>query len=307
MVTNYELRLKARKALQGNWQVALLVMFIASLPSLISQVVSALQGDTLMAALLTQVSMGNTEIFSSPEGLMSLVKDQVGTGYLLRNVLSVLAWLVSSFLTLGMLNYLLRTLRAQDGFITTVFSRTSCFFKAIGLNLMIALKIILWALPGAVLMGVTLVLAMMWSGETSSVQAWLVLILMYASYAALIVPVVMAAFRYAMATTVMADHPDMGVMQAIGESKSIMAKRKFLLFTLELSFIGWALLLAVVDSALTYLIGAVLGSTVYMLLNLALQVYMQTSMCAFYEQYRVHEGDPLVAQGTVDDEAGGPL
>ena len=44
-----------------------------------------------------------------------------------------------------------------------------------------------------------------------------------------------------------------------------------------------------------------------MLLNLALQVYMQTSMCAFYEQYRVHEGDPLVAQGTVDDEAGGPL
>ena len=42
MLTNYELKLRARTALKDNWPIALMVALIAALPSLIHQVLSVL-------------------------------------------------------------------------------------------------------------------------------------------------------------------------------------------------------------------------------------------------------------------------
>ena len=53
MLTNYELRLRARTALKNNWPIALMVALIAALPSLIYQVLSvvAINTDGNMTAL----------------------------------------------------------------------------------------------------------------------------------------------------------------------------------------------------------------------------------------------------------------
>ncbi|MDO5324489.1 MAG: DUF975 family protein [Clostridia bacterium] len=58
----------------------------------------------------------------------------------------------------------------------------------------------------------------------------------------LVVPGIIAAYRYAMADYILAKHPEMGVMEALNASKECMQGRKGRLFCLQFSFIGWMLL-----------------------------------------------------------------
>ena len=59
-----------------------------------------------------------------------------------------------------------------------------------------------------------------------------------------IVPGIIAAYRYSMAPYIMAENPTMTAMEAIEESKRLMANNKWRLFCLQLSFIGWYILAA---------------------------------------------------------------
>lgn len=58
----------------------------------------------------------------------------------------------------------------------------------------------------------------------------------------LIVPGIIAAYSYRQAMYLLIDNPDMTPMQCIRESKRMMQGHKMELFTLDLSFIGWAIL-----------------------------------------------------------------
>lgn len=58
----------------------------------------------------------------------------------------------------------------------------------------------------------------------------------------LVVPGIIAAYRYRMALYIMLDHPEYSAMACIRESKSMMDGRKGELFVLDLSFLGWQLL-----------------------------------------------------------------
>lgn len=57
-----------------------------------------------------------------------------------------------------------------------------------------------------------------------------------------VIPGIVAAYRYRLALYLLLDHPEMGVMECIRESKRLMCGHKAELFILDLSFIGWALL-----------------------------------------------------------------
>ena len=61
----------------------------------------------------------------------------------------------------------------------------------------------------------------------------------------LIVPGIIAAYRYRMAKLFLLDHPDAGVMDSIRASKEMMKGHKWECFVLDLSFIGWWLLAAI--------------------------------------------------------------
>ena len=58
----------------------------------------------------------------------------------------------------------------------------------------------------------------------------------------LIVPGIIAAYRYRMAPFLLLTHPEYGIMDCIRESKSRMAGYKMAFFLLDLSFLGWELL-----------------------------------------------------------------
>ncbi|SDX57617.1 DUF975 family protein [Paenibacillus sp. CF384] len=58
----------------------------------------------------------------------------------------------------------------------------------------------------------------------------------------LIVPGIIAALRYSQSYFILRDNPGITPLEAIDRSKAMMAGNKWRLFTLYLSFIGWALL-----------------------------------------------------------------
>lgn len=91
--------------------------------------------------------------------------------------------------------------------IETLFSRFSIFGNALLLRFLMALKIFLWMLL-------------------------------------LIVPGIIAAYRYAMAPYLLAEHPELTASEAIEKSKQMMSGNKGRLFCLQFSFIGWILLAA---------------------------------------------------------------
>ena len=72
------------------------------------------------------------------------------------------------------------------------------------------------------------------------------------------------------------------------------------LISLELSFLGWYLLLAICIAILSTLLQT-LGVALGMLLSLTVQVYMQSAIAAFYQELK-HEpapGEDVRDQGDV--------
>ena len=65
----------------------------------------------------------------------------------------------------------------------------------------------------------------------------------------LVVPGIVAAYRYSQAIYILLDHPEKSVLECIRESKELMNGRKGELFNLDLSLIGWALLGAFIPLA----------------------------------------------------------
>lgn len=58
----------------------------------------------------------------------------------------------------------------------------------------------------------------------------------------LIIPGIIKSYSYAMTPYILLDHPEMGINDAITESRRLMDGHKWELFCLNLSFIGWILL-----------------------------------------------------------------
>lgn len=72
----------------------------------------------------------------------------------------------------------------------------------------------------------------------------------------LVFPGFIAYYRYRMAEYVLLDDPDISALEAIRRSKQMMVGRKFELFIVDLSFIGWQILCTVVVSVVSGVFGA---------------------------------------------------
>jgi len=101
----------------------------------------------------------------------------------------------------------------------------------------------------------------------------------------LVVPGIIASYRYRMALYVMIDHPEMGVVQCMRESARMMKGHKLELFTLDLSFLGWRILAGIPG------LGAVL--------QLWTVPYMETCFCLYYEYLR---GAPVSFESEYDSD-----
>lgn len=118
---------------------------------------------------------------------------------------SVYSLLITGPMTLGYAMFAIAIFRKRETSPAEVFYGFERFGKAFGLYIVMSIFVLLWTLL-------------------------------------LIIPGIIAVFRYSMSFYILADHPEMGIMEALNESKRMMRGNKWKFFCLNLSFIGWGIL-----------------------------------------------------------------
>jgi len=113
--------------------------------------------------------------------------------------------LIVPALALGLINMILKIARLEPAQVSDLFSGFNNILKAFGVTFMVGLFTLLWSLL-------------------------------------LFIPGIIASYRYSMALFILSDNPEIGVMEAISQSKEMTKGYKWSFFVLQLSFIGWALL-----------------------------------------------------------------
>lgn len=159
-------------------------------------------------------------------------------------LLGILQTLFSPALNVGMNTYYLMLHKSEQPPFSLLFSRLHVWLRCLGLFILMGIFIFLWSLL-------------------------------------LLVPGIIAAYKYSMAPYLMAEDPGIGAFEAIRRSKEMMDGHKARLFFLQLSFFGWMLLNAVGVTLLFSALG-IIGTALGLFVSLALQVYMNSSVTAFY-------------------------
>ncbi|MBR5740292.1 MAG: DUF975 family protein [Firmicutes bacterium] len=102
-----------------------------------------------------------------------------------------------------------------------------------------------------------------------------------------VIPGIIAAIRYSQAFYILVDHPDYSVMQCINESKVRMQGNKSKYFCLELSFIGWFILVGLIQSGLNLtgsgFVSVVISGLLSLIPMAILEAYLLTANTVFYE------------------------
>lgn len=111
-----------------------------------------------------------------------------------------------------------------------------------------------------------------------------------------VIPGIIAGYRYSFAMLNLCENPELGVMEALNLSKQQTFGYKWQLFVLQLSFIGWSLLVLGIfliyellvaallpDSFLGIMFGSLLLSVLAAGVGVYLTPYLNLSICRFYQ------------------------
>ncbi len=100
----------------------------------------------------------------------------------------------------------------------------------------------------------------------------------------LIIPGIIKSYEYALVPYLLAENPHLSASRAKALSREIMHGEKFSLFVLQMSFLGWMLLVAVIPALLSgvWLISWLLA----LVLSAILNTYISSTMAEFYAAMR---------------------
>lgn len=284
--SNATFRQRGREALRGKWGTAILLVLIVSL---LGSIVSVLQSGNLTnlpdmmdsvpatwQSLPESVDDLNEDLNALPEVLgangSALVEYNRGPRGVWSLILTIGQILIGPFLALGLILYFIRIQKGDTPTAGVLFARASIFLKALGLYFMIGVFSFLWSL----VLLIPLIILMYFIHYA---WFWMLCLIVYTIVLLLIV------LRYSLAPYLMAEQPETGILAAIDRSKQWMRGNQGRLIMLRLSFIGWALLIALA-SGLLGMINLFLGSIVATLLGFALTAYTDSSVAAFYLDLR---------------------
>ena len=254
-----DFRLEARTALKGRWGIAVVAFIVAlalgmsggsgfsfNLPSGsnsdLSDIIqeggstASLEG---LEAVIELLEEGDTA--SAVEMLLSgAIGFALIVAFLGILILSLLYGLfVGAPATVGYHRFNLDLLDRKPSLsIGTIFyGFKKCYLKSIGVYFMLSL--IQLGLAMAILFAAGVVLV--FSIATASAMALLLVfaVLIFGAAATFCI-----TFRYALCYYILAEYPELGVMDVLRNSASLMKGNKWRLFCLEMSFIGWYLLAA---------------------------------------------------------------
>lgn len=312
MISSYEFRRRAREAMKPVFQFLLVISLIASLPNLINTTVTLLTGadpsvllDDLYEKLnklladsgLTGTALNEAVLTLQNNFLADMLVFLQEKGLLIAG-LALMEAVLSPVLTLCLIGALLSALRKEEFTVLSALGRCKYALKALGVSLMTGLIVAGWMLPGMAVMLLAVFLSVF------GLPAILSELLMTAGMIAMLIMGLMAALRYALAMFILADYPKAGVLVCLKRSRLEMQHHRMELLSLRFSYMGWYLLVHLVQSLAIGLFGSVIGMTVGMMCNLVLTVYINCGVAAFYEAYAVHHEQyqpPQNVQETPED------
>ncbi len=216
MLTSRQIKIIARNKLRGNWKPSVWIAFLAVLlgeeyfPNLLKEFPRFTEKAELfrMPAIWDVIRGGSVLITHKAQAILDFYGWNISASAIAGIIaffvaINVILMIINGPLNLGYKKYYIDFVsKNQADSPKVLFSRFGIFFKAIGLQLYILFFQLLWSLL-------------------------------------LIIPGIVAGYRYSMAPYIMAENPDISIREAVEMSKQMMAGHKARLFWLRLSFIGW--------------------------------------------------------------------
>ena len=206
----------ARLNLKGHWKTAIALCFVYAILGIV------LEAATALVSIVAEMDLVSDSWLS----LLSIVS----------LIATVGSMAVSGALALGKARYFTNLASDQPGQLMDLFSRFPIFAKAVWMQFVINFFVGLWSLVG-ILPASFIVTPALMNLSYDGAMIIMLIVMLFASF-----PGWMASYRYAMVPYLIAEFPDLPVMDAMRESKRLMEGNKWELFRLNLSFFGWTLL-----------------------------------------------------------------
>lgn len=164
--------------------------------------------------------------------VMQLLGD-LGVGFVVLLFLSILLGLVETVLSYGYVGWSLKVWKGEETSYSNLFDGFRQVNRVLGSGIMVGIFTALWSMiPYGVS---TLILALLGDGEAAGLVSNLLSV-------ATSICVMFIRFRYSLTPYLIMSRPDIGVFEAITTSKKTMKGNLGKRFVLDLSFLGWELL-----------------------------------------------------------------
>lgn len=268
MRTSKEYRQTAWSAIKPVLPIMLLIFLVASLPQLSFMFIQTVFG--LMPPMDTDLLLSDPDAFVA--AYSAFMSSSKGITYSLLNLLFTL---ITIPLTLGTIGAAQRILRGEDVLVRHSLAYIPYTFRAIWLQICTAFYAF-WPMLLAYVVAIPVLLTV-----SSPDIMLLTAILFFIAVIATLVFAIMRTYLMVASDYLLARNPNTSVSEIMRTSRTIMKGNRMNFFLLELSFIGWNLLIAVLDSAVLAMAGYTLANVCSMLLSLFLGVYMTTAKAAF--------------------------
>ena len=230
-----DFRAEARDALRGKWFLAVLTGLAAVLLGGTGIEGPEFRLQIESGSLRADFDFGGVSVYSfdGPAGSDIGRILAASAAYLTLGILifAVIYFILGGIIEIGYTRFNLNLMDRRKASFGDLFSGFSIWNTAIAVRFLQTLYVVLWSLL-------------------------------------LVIPGIIATYSYAMTDYILAEHPELTASEAIRQSKEMMSGRRWRLFCLHLSFIGWGLL-----CILTLGIG-----------TLWLVPYMHASEAAFYRE-----------------------
>lgn len=268
MRTSKEYRQTAWSAITPVLPIMLLIFLVASLPQFIFMFIQPAFG--LTPPMDTDLLLSDPDAFVA--AYSAFMSSSKGITYSLLNTLFTLMTIP---LTLGTIGAAQRILRGEDVLVRHSLAYIPYTFRAIWLQICTTFYAF-WPMLLAYVVAIPVLLTV-----SSPDIMLLTAILFFIAVIATLVFAIMRLYLMAASDYLLARNPNTSVPEIMRTSRTIMKGNRMSFFLLELSFIGWNLLIAVLDSAVLTMAGYTLANICSMLLSLFLGVYMTTAKAAF--------------------------
>ena len=198
--------------------------------------------------------------------------------------LHILVFVFSLVISFGYSRWALTVSRREQATLSDLVHGFSMVGRVLGLSLLTALCCVGWAIF-LFMAGMLLMMAVMWIPLLNIIALFVLIFGGAAFYLSRIL-------RYSMAVYCLLDDPEAGAFQSLRRSALLMRGKVVPFFVLQLSFLGWYLLSALIGSAATAaaitvpVVGGIAGNVILLAslpLRLWLQAYTNITWCRFYD------------------------